>query len=258
MTKVTIKTLRYYDEIGLLKPSFVDRENGYRYYGTDQLMELHKIIALRQIDLSINEIKSILNGECFESILLKRKAEIESKIADSKITLSKINHILQTKGEMFLMEYQAVIKELPECIVYTKRTVIPNYNEYFTLIPSIGEKIKKANPNLKCRVPEYCFVVYHDGEYKEKDIDIEFCEAVTEFGNEVDDIKFKKIEKVKAATTLHKGSYSDLGKAYAFLIEWISKNGYKIIDNPRESYIDGIWNKENESQWLTEIQFPIK
>lgn len=74
----------------------------------------------------------------------------------------------------------------------------------------------KTNPGLKCAVPEYCFVIYHDGEYKETDIDVEFCEAVTSFGNDTDTIKFKKIDGVPtAACVFHKGPYSTIGKAYA-------------------------------------------
>ena len=61
-----------------------------------------------------------------------------------------------------------------------------------------------------------------------------------------------------AVCVLHKGSYSNLREAYLFATKWIEENGYQILDNPRESYIDGIWNQEKEEDWLTEIQFPVK
>ncbi|SCP99491.1 MerR family transcriptional regulator [Anaerobium acetethylicum] len=63
MSKTTVKALRYYDEIGLLKPEKVDELTGYRFYTTRQLMELHRIHSLRQIGLSIEEIKLIVSGE---------------------------------------------------------------------------------------------------------------------------------------------------------------------------------------------------
>jgi effector-binding domain-containing protein len=56
---------------------------------------------------------------------------------------------------------------------------------------------------------------------------------------------------------MHKGPYSGLSKAYAFVFKWIEENGYQIADSPRESYIDGIWNKDSEDEWLTELQIPI-
>lgn len=57
---------------------------------------------------------------------------------------------------------------------------------------------------------------------------------------------------------MHKGSYSGLSRAYAYAFKWIEENGYKAVDNPRESYIDGIWNKDSMDEWLTELQIPVK
>ncbi|MCL2035468.1 MAG: GyrI-like domain-containing protein, partial [Oscillospiraceae bacterium] len=104
---------------------------------------------------------------------------------------------------------------------------------------------------------KYCFVAYLDGEHKETDINIEFCEAVDKMYPDFDGIAFKRMEPVTAISVMHKGEYARLGKAYAYAFDWIEKNGYAAADNPRESYIDGIWNKENEADWLTEIQIPI-
>jgi effector-binding domain-containing protein len=215
-------------------------------------------MSLRQIGFSIEEIISIIDGHNIEEILFQRKKEIEEKIVDTKEQLSRINHYILEIKEEKIMNYNAVLKDLPECIVYSKRMVVPNYNAYFEVIPAIGEEVMKANPDLKCAIPAYCFIVYHDGEYKENDIDVEYCEAVTEFGKETENIKFKKISSVPAVTVMHKGPYEDLGKAYAYIFKWIEDNNYTIVGKPRESYIDGIWNKEDKKDWLTEVQVPVK
>ena len=257
MSKTTIKTLRYYDEEGLLKPEKTDKFTNYRFYTTGQLVKLHKIQQYRQLGLSISEIKLILSGENMTAILQKRKAELIDDIANGKQQLSRIEFILSGKEDEYLMNYQAVLKDLPECIVYYKTLTVPSYNDYFKIVPAIGEEVKKENPDIKCTVPGYCFIVYLDGEYKEKDFNIEFCESVDRFGKEFDDIKFKKIQSVKAVSVMHKGSYSNLPKAYAFAYKWIDENGFIATDNPRESYIDGIWNKQSEEDWLTELQIPV-
>lgn len=257
LTKTTVKALRYYDEIDLLKPEFVDEETNYRFYTTIQLIKLHKIQSFRQIGLSNNEIKLIMSGHCIDLILEKRKSEIEDTISESNAQLSRIEFILQGKEEELIMNYQAILKELPECIVYSKRMTVPSYDSYFELIPAIGEEVSAANPELKFTVPEYCFIKYLDNEYKDKDINIEFCEAVQEIGKETGDIKFKKVESVSAVSVMHKGSYALLANAYVFAFKWIEDNGYIIGDSPRESYIDGIWNKESEDEWLTELQIPV-
>ncbi|PRR79485.1 MerR family transcriptional regulator [Clostridium vincentii] len=257
LTKTTVKALRYYDEIDLLKPEFVDEETNYRFYTTKQLIQLHKIQSFRQIGLSIDEIKLIMSGHCIELILEKRKSQIEDTIAEGNAQLSRIEFILQGKEEELIMNYQAILKELPECVIYSKRLTVPSYESYFELIPAIGKEVVAANPELKCTAPGYCFIKYLDNEYKDKDINIEFCEAVDKMGKETGDIKFKKIESVSAVSIMHKGAYDVLAKAYAFGFKWIEENGYIMADSPRENYIDGIWNKESEDEWLTELQIPV-
>ena len=67
-----------------------------------------------------------------------------------------------------------------------------------------------------------------------------------------------KLEPVKAVCIYHKGSYDKLRNAYNFIMKYVQDNNYEIIDYPRERYIDGMWNKDSEDEWLTEIQVPIK
>lgn len=254
MSKTTIKTLRYYDEIGLLKPEETDSFTGYRLYTTNQLLRLHRIQAYRQIGLSIEEIKLILADQNTETILENRKAELKAELADAQDRLSRIEFIL--KGENH-MNYSATIKEIPACIVYSKTMTVPDYSSYFQVIPAIGAQITAKYPDLKCAVPKYCYIVYLDGEYKERDIKIEYCEAVTEIRPDFDDIVFKKTEALTVLSVMHRRNYNDLPKAYAYAMRWIEENGYTTTDFARESYIDGVWNKEKEEDWLTEIQVPV-
>ena len=254
MSKTTIKALRYYDEVGLLKPEETDKFTSHRFYSTEQLFRLHRIQELRQIGLSINEINLILAGHDCEPILRKRKTELISEITEGQSQLSRLEFILH--GENAL-NYSATIKELPECIVYAKKMIIPNDDAFFEVIPKIGKTIEGKYPELKYAVPEYSFVVYLDGELKEKDINIEYCKAVNRVYPDFDDFTFKEIKAVTAVSVMHKGAYSNIRESYAFAYKWIGENGYIDADNPRESYIDGIWNKENEADWLTEIQIPI-
>lgn len=257
MSKTTIKALRYYDEVGLLAPEFTDPFTGYRFYTTTQLIQLHRISALRQAGLSIDEIRCILSGIPARPILEQRGSEIRSQLAELQSQLSHIKFMLQNKEEEIFMNYAATIKELPECIVYSKKFTVPNYDAYFEVVPAIGAAVAKEYPDLQCAVPEYCFIVYLDGEYKDHDINVELCEAVTQMKPDFDDIQFKKIEPVTAVSVMHKGDYADLRNAYAFAFQWIEENGYTVSDFCRESYIDGIWNKESKDDWLTELQIPV-
>ncbi len=257
MSKTTIKTLRYYDEIGLLKPKETDSFTGYRMYSTSQLNDLHKIYALKQAGLMVEEIRSIINGADSNAILQKRKKEILEKLKETNNQLSALEFILNGKQEENTMNYVARIKEIPECIVYSIKMKVASYNDYFALVPPIGETILAKYPDLKCTVSEYCYLNYLDNEYKEKDFNVELCESVDKLKPDFDNVQFKKTDKITVASVMHKGPYSTIRSAYAYILKWVEENGYKQADVPRESVIDGIWNKDSEDEWLTEVQIPI-
>ena len=254
MSKTTIKTLRYYEKEGLLKPVYVDLNTGYRYYETSQLMEISKIISLRQIGLSIKDIKNILNGYNMVEILNKRKKELEDDLVLFNMELSKINYLLEGDN----MKNEIFIKEIPSYVIYYCDGIISDFSKIPEFVLQAGEECAKVNPNLKCITPDYCYISYLDGEYKEKDIKIRYGQAVEKVGKETDRIKFKMMDAITAVCIYHKGAYDNLRDSYNIILKFIEDNGYEVIDNPRECYIDGCWNKDNEDKYLTEIQFPIK
>lgn len=114
------------------------------------------------------------------------------------------------------------------------------------------------NPKLKCTLPDYCYIEYLDGEYKEHDIRVRYVQAVEEMGEENEMIHFKEIPSTKVLSVYHKGSYLRLTEAYRFILDYLKENHLEYSDLFREIYIDGRWNKENEEDYLTEIQVPLK
>ncbi|OQA04589.1 MAG: Bacterial transcription activator, effector binding domain [bacterium ADurb.Bin400] len=188
--------------------------------------------------------------------LADKKKEIERLADEEKQKARRIDAYLNNIKLERKMESNVILKELPEVIVASMREVIPNYEEFNNFYPKMGKLMAKHG--ARCAVPEYCFTIYHDGEYREKDIDVEICQAVEERLPSADGVSYKLIKAFPtAACILHKGPYSTIGKSYEAVFSWIEGNGYRIVDNPRESYIDGIWNKEDPADWLTEIQVPI-
>jgi len=260
LCRVTVKTLRYYDEIGLLKPNEISGETGYRYYKTDQLNIMSEILSFKKMGLSLDEIscliKNNLNPAEVHNMLLKKQEQILMELQLEQEKLAKVHAYIKSIEEEKVMN-QVFIKELPEVIVASFRTIILDYDALHTVVPEMGVKMTKHG--AVCREPAYCFNIYHDGEYKETEIDVEICEAVRDYCENSDGVEYKKIAGVEtAASIFHQGPYSTIGKSYATLLEWIKVNGYSIDDNPREAYIDGCWNKSNPEEWLTEIQIPVR
>jgi len=256
INRVTIKALRHYDEIGLLPPAFIEETTGYRYYTSAQLPLLHQILALRDMGFTLDEIKQVQGGIPEKELLQKKRLELIKKIAADTLRLAQVESYL-AKKDADTCDYHIILKDLPEVIVASMRTVISSYDALFDVVPPMGAEMERLG--CVCAVPEYCFNIYHEGEYRETDVDVEICEAVTEKKIDSEMLTFKVIDRVEhAACVLHKGPYEGFPKAYNAVLKWVENNGYEIIDNPRESYIDGLWNKDSAEDWLTEIQFPVR
>lgn len=254
LSMLTVKALRFYEREGLLVPAEVDKWTGYRYYETGQLSDAALLKALRQLDFSIDEIKAYRAGSSSLTAALTEKAEaLKQKQADISAKLSVINFILEDKG----MEYQAVIKQIPQTIVYSEERRLKEYGEVTSLVLESAEECRRLNPDVECTKPDYCFCEYLDGEYRETDMMVRYSQAVTKEGVSNERIRFRTLPATKALCIYHKGAYDRLGDAYAYLMEYAESNGYRPTDYPRECYIDGIWNKEDVADWLTEIQLPI-
>ena len=88
---IPVQTIRYYDDIDLLKPQYRDTNSNYRYYSKSQLTTLMIIRRLRDIDFSINEIREILtntNLQAYEERLLNHKKSLENTMQTLKKSVS--------------------------------------------------------------------------------------------------------------------------------------------------------------------------
>lgn len=250
MNRVTVKALRFYEEQNLLLPAYINYENGYRFYELSQIQDLHKITALKQAGFTLEEIQKLNNGCDENAVLLKKKSELLSKIADLTKQLSIVETFLTKKADT--ISSPVLIKKIPKVTVAAMKSTIESYDDLFELMPKMGALMEKAG--CECSMPEYCFTNYitTTGE-----IIIETCEAVVEAKPQLEDLYFKEFPEVQAVCIFHKGSYNNLSQSYERLLNYIEENSYEICGDFRESYIDGVWNKSDESQWLTEIQIPV-
>lgn len=254
LSMLTIKALRFYEKEGLLVPAEVDEWTGYRYYETNQLETAATIKALRQLDISLDVVKAFLEGQLIKEILMVKEAELKQKQFDISHQLSIIKYLSEDKE----MKYQAVIKEIPECVVFSEERILKDYSEVSMLVLDSAAECLRLNPSIECTKPDYGFCEYLDGEHKENNILTRYSQAVTEAGTGNERIQFRKLPGTRAICIYHKGTYDLLGEAYAYIMKFANENGYNASGFAREFYIDGIWNKGNANEWLTEIQLPIE
>lgn len=253
MNRVSVKTLRFYEEQGLLNPAKIDEETGYRYYTLSQMAKIHQIQALKTAGFTLDEIANIRLCDDEESIILKKKSELLTKVAELTAQIAVLDNYLSKKRPCLLAP--VLIKTLPECKVAYMKTKLTSYDSLFEKMPEMGGFMERAG--CVCALPEYCFTNYLETVDKEE-VEVELCEAVTEIKEELGELKFKTMPCQQVASIFHKGSYRTIMSSYELVFKYIEENGYNISGNIRENYIDGVWNKENESDWLTEIQIPIQ
>ena len=253
MNRITVKALRFYEEQGLLLPARIDEESGYRYYTMRQMEPLHRILALKEAGFTIEDMKRLDASGDERSFLLRKKNAILEKIAQLTLQLSKIDGYLMAGGNS--LSAPVMVKTIPETVCAVMRRRIDSYDALFDIMPEMGGYMEDAG--CVCALPEYCFTRYLEPGFQEAQILVEVCEAVTEKKADRGCLRFRTIPETRAACIYHKGSYRDFPKTYEVILRYIEENGYEICGNIRESYIDGVWNKDSEDEWLPEIQIPV-
>ena len=254
MNHVTVKTLRFYEEQGLLMPALIHPETGYRYYTLSQMAVLHQITALKLAGFTLEEIARIHSGADEAAVLLKKKSELLAKIAELTRQVAVVDGYLSKKKTG--LSAPVLMKTIPETTVAFMRVRLHSYDCLFDRMPEMGALMEKTG--CECALPEYCFTGYPEPGYRDADILVEICEAVVAAKKETGGLRFKTLPEIQAACIFHKGSYRTFPESYETVLRYVEENGYEITGQIRESYIDGVWNRDDESEWLSEIQVPVR
>lgn len=261
LTQVSIRMLRYYDEIGLLKPKNIDAVTSYRFYSSSQIKDLNKIIFLRDLGFKTSEISYIITNWSENLIISQlnlKKTQILNVIEGEKEKLSKIELAKKDiRSENLDINYNVFIKSVPSYKVLSLKRIVDNYyyeghlwKEMFDFV--IKNKITISDSSNT-------FAIYHDEEYKEKDVEIEICVPVNNLSANSNDFIFKNTEPVPImAYTMVYGDFKNIKNSYLSFASWLEEhNTYKIGNHSRQLIHKGPWNEDNVDNYLTEIQIPL-
>lgn len=260
---VSTKTLRYYDEIGLIKPDGINAENGYRYYSILQLKRMLFINRLKSYHFSLEEIKTILELEEDQSeeklctALHRKKHEIQEKLKSFEYLLHQLNHDISDleKGVpimSYLDDIEVQLIETKPMNILFKRLMMRSddyavgYGRYFN---ELYEKIATENLTLLGKP----MTIYHSPDYNPAGNDTEFAIPIKEVVNGARDLPGGLCVK-----SILKGAYPELTSVYANLMKWIDHEGYDLILPPYEVYITDPNQTKIPKNYVTEVYFPVK
>ena len=252
LCRVPTSVLRYYDEIGLLKPERVDPFTGYRYYSLSQLPRLNHILALRDLDLSLTEIDTIMNDQItveeMKGMLRLKQAQLAQQQAEVQAKLQRVRmRLTQIESENTMPEYEVVVKPAAAMKIASIREVVSTVEQmpvrsgamFTALVDWLKTKDQQpAGPAL---------AMYYNPEYVEFDIDVENAIVVNdtledgEFNTADFTIAVRQLPTIDlVASTVHRGDFDNLINAWQALARWIEQNDYELIHPPsREFYLSG-------------------
>ncbi len=262
LSRLPIKTLRYYDELGLFKPSRVDPVNNYRYYSADQLTRLNRILALKELGLTLEQIRLLLEKDLPASqvvgMLRRRQVELLQEINDHQSMLEKIEiRLSQFEQEGMMSEIEVVIKSVPALWIASVRGVVPTYPDQGSLWGQLMQVMEKES--VKFNNP--CFTIDHDDDYKEVNHDLEVCFPLDGEVKLPAPAVVRQLPAVaEMASLIHHGPFNTLYLSYQEMIKWLDTRGYQIVGPGREIYVycgEGE-SRQDDPSYVTEIQFPVQ
>ncbi|NLE94479.1 MAG: MerR family transcriptional regulator [Dehalococcoidia bacterium] len=259
LSQTPVSTLRYYDDIGLLKPVSVDGFTGYRYYSADQLPTLNRITELKDLGLSLAEIVQLTgNGAGMAELrgaLERQRAESVRVIETEHSRLQRLEAWLEKITRDTTMDtYEVSIKQVKPQLAVCLRRVVPTYHSEGELWQELCGFLTGV-PDVRYAGP--AMTLCYDGEYKEKDVDIEIAMPLAAPVPEHGDIRVRTVPgHDQVASVLHKGPFDTIHNAYAFMLQWLDRNHYRMAGPDRVVYLNMSENPAPEDI-LQEMQLPV-
>jgi DNA-binding transcriptional MerR regulator len=272
LSRVSVRMLRHYDQLGLLTPSQTDPFTNYRYYTAEQLPRLNRILALRDLGFSLEQITGMLDDNLSSDQLLGmlklKRVEIEQQLQMENARLARVEARIRQMNESMKHEaYDVILREVQPELVATYREAAADderIQQMFDLVETYVAQFDQARAD---RPP---FTIYYDDEYRERDIDAEVAVPINYAIPEDESIRVRQTPRqAQVACVVHLGGYATVYQAYNALLRWIETNNYQMVGPIREVYIrygaDGLnvalpqtYLEKDSNQYVTELQLTVQ
>lgn len=259
VTGLSVKTLRFYHERGILVPSSVDETTGYRFYDAAKVEKARVIMRLRQMEFSIEDIAAVL-GECTDeadilNYLERQKNVLQQRIQEDRDIVRSLNEIItkEKSARQILEAGNFTVEEKnfePQLIAGIRMK-----GRY----PDMGAAFGRLGKSVGRHICGKSLCLYYDGEYREDDADFEPCVPIRKEVS-VAGVNVRTLPGGRGLTLIHRGPYDQLGRSYAKILQQAREQKLQFALPTREVYVKGpgMIFKGNPKNYLTEIQLPLQ
>jgi DNA-binding transcriptional MerR regulator len=263
IAQVSGRLLRYYEEIGLFSPIYTDKDTGFRYYSAEQMPELNRILALKDLGLSLDQIRRLLDDQIsideMQGMLLLKKAEIERHLQAELKRIRSIESRLQSiRNAEAHKPINVVIKRIPAQPVLSVRSIVESFETALGLFEQIRAVLPEKNGY------GLCFCMCHSESLVDRDMDLEMGRLVDSDTHlpvpliESLQLTIRTLPAVETmATTVVKGALETLHTGYTEIGLWAEANGYHFKGHPREITLQAPQRSDGRDL-ITEIQLPVE
>jgi DNA-binding transcriptional MerR regulator len=270
-SRVSVKMLRHYDELGLLRPTHVDPRTNYRYYAANQLPRLNQILALRDLGFSLEKIAELLDSDLspaeLQGMLKLRRAEILERLHAEQARLDRVDYRLeQMVRDATLPAYEVIVRAVEaQTVAFIRQRSADSGPE----VSSLFERLERYVATFQARAPLPPLLIYHDETYDEENQDVEVALPVKGELPPGHGVSVRQLPALpRAACLVHTGRYDTLPAAASALLGWVDAHSYTAAGPLREVYLR--FGADNEgyslppvylafdaASYVTELQLPI-
>lgn len=256
LTRVTVKALRHYDRLGLLKPAHIDPASGYRHYTAAQLPRLERLLALKDLGFSLEQVGRLLDADLsaaqLRQLLQQKGAEVRATIAAERERLARIEaRVRQLDVAERAARYPVTLRPVAAQRVASVRATLPEHRAVGALIGELHAYVEAHGLTATAWT-----TLWHDGEYRETAIAAEATFATDDPLPEHPRIRAAELPAVPTmACVRYEGPLSEVGTAHMAILDWMAAGGYRLAGPNRALAIriSDPLSAEN----VMEIQYPV-
>jgi DNA-binding transcriptional MerR regulator len=256
--QVSPRMLRHYGETGLLTPARVDSQTGYRFYDVAQLARLHRLVALRELGFTLEQIRPILEEELpageLRGMLRMRKAQIEQNLAGEHTRLRRIEAHLRALERGQVMElHDVVIKHSEPARVAEAVASAPGFGPE-NIAPVFRPLFRQVRASLRDRgIRPGVNIARYEGPAEDGSVALHVGFDIGGQDAGADALlRIVDLPPVPVAALVHRGTMEDIAPAFEALVRWTKDSGHTLAGPSREIYHH--WDDEDPAGHVTELQ----